>query len=219
MRAARLPRTRRGRWTAALLALLVLAGAAASVVVVTRAGDGTSHTAVASGPTVLPSEPLPPADPGHSVALATAPPTAVPAPVVAELPGLPKALPAVPLDQPTAYGDGTSARIASIRAFDARGMGAGEFSGPALAVTVAITNTSSAPVSLDTVAVNLYAGATRAATLKDGATAPFHGSLAPGATATAVYPFSVPVAARDAVTVTVGISATTGRAVFSGPVS
>jgi hypothetical protein len=98
-------------------------------------------------------------------------------------------------------------------------MGPGEFSGPALAVTVEITNTSSAPVSLNTVAVNLYGGTARAATLKDGATAPFSGALAPGKTASAVYSFSVPVAQRKAVTMTVGVSAATGRAVFSGPVS
>jgi hypothetical protein len=48
---------------------------------------------------------------------------------------------------------------------------------------------------------------------------PFSGTLAAGASAQAVYAFSVPADRRDLVTVTVGHTPETGTAVFAGSVA
>jgi hypothetical protein len=76
-------------------------------------------------------------------------------------------------------------------------------------------------MSIDTVAVNMYLGADGgpAARVQNESGAPFSGSLAPGATAQAVYAFTVPVDRRDLVTVTVGRTPESGTAVFSGSVA
>ena len=94
-------------------------------------------------------------------------------------------------------------------------------SGPALAVIVELTNSTGQPVSLDTVAVNLYLGSEglRAARIQADSGAPFSGTLAAGGSAQAVYAFRVPEDQRNPVTVTVGHSPDTGRAVFTGAVS
>lgn len=204
--------------------LLAVLGVVGALVVRGGTGAGISPRAASAAPSASGAgarETPPPADPGSPVTLATAAPDAVPARVLAAVPGLPPKLTPVALAQPADYGDGLTARLAGIRSFKARGEGVGETSGPALAVTVQLTNRGSAPASLDTVAVNLFRGPAglRAATLADGATLPFSGRLAPGATASATYSFSVPADQRDVVTVTVGTSAATGTAVFSGPVA
>jgi hypothetical protein len=148
-------------------------------------------------------------------------PTDVPTTVLAAVPGKPEALTPVSLDQPTDYGDGTGARLVDIKAVTAEAHGAGETSGPALAVIVELTNTTGEAMSLDTVAVNMYLGAdgSPAARIQSESSVPFSGSLAAGGTAQAVYAFTVPVDRRDLVTVTVGRTPAGGTAVFSGSVA
>jgi hypothetical protein len=210
------PRSRR-LWLAGLVTVVVLGVAAVCLVAVSGSRSGGPARSAGSSPTVE----TPPADPGRTVALPSSAPTAVPSAVLAAAPGFPTRLTPVALSAPTSYGDGLSARVAGIRSFTARGEGVGEFSGPALAITVELRNTSAVPVSLATTSVAAYGGARGARTtaLTDGATAPFSGTLAPGATARATYTFAVPTDQRDVVTVTVGVSPATGTAVFSGPVS
>jgi hypothetical protein len=207
---------------AGIAALLVVAGCVYLLVGgLSSGGTGTNAAATPFAGTTAPTEAPVPADPGTAVTLPTAAPTSVPSVVMADVPGAPEKLTPVPLAGTGDYGNGVTVALADMRSVTAHGYGVGEISGPALAVTVRITNSSSAPVSLADTAVNLYRGAqgVRAARLSDGATAPFSGSLAAGASAEATYVFSVPQDQRDVVTVTVGTSASTGTAVFSGPVA
>lgn len=123
----------------------------------------------------------------------------------------------VPHDGVAQFGDQVTAALGGIVPFTATGAGIGEVSGPAVRVTVTITNGSSAAISLDAVTVNAYSGAdaTPAAPLSsDGSSAPFTGSLAPGATASGVYAFSIADGTSDSVVVTVSRGAGSPLVVF-----
>jgi len=206
---------------AAVLAVLVLTGVAGWLVA-RPSGDAASPPAAA--PTTAPASTPAPGSYGTSVLVPSTGGTApadVPTTVLADVPGKPEALAPVALDQPTGYADGTSARLVDIKAVTAQAHGAGETSGPALAVIVELTNTTDEAMSLDTVAVNMYLGTegSPAARVQSESGNPFSGSLEPGATAQAVYAFTVPVDRRDLVTVTVGRAPESGTAVFAGAVA
>ena len=152
--------------------------------------------------------------------LSTAAPTRVPAVVVADNPQLPAHLAPVGLGQVSDYGNGVDARLVSVKPVTATAKRPGELSGPALAVSVELTNGGSSDVALDSVAVNAYSGqfATPAVRMLDGATQPLRGTLAAGTSMTATYVFAVPVTDRDRFTVTVsfGSGRDAATAVFSG---
>lgn len=94
----------------------------------------------------------------------------------------------------------------------------GEVSGEALRVTVRVRNNSAAAVSLDTVVVNAYRGADRIPleSIIEPGGRPFAGSVPPGGEATAVYLFTIDVANRSDVTITVDLKAGTPTSVFRG---
>ena len=120
-------------------------------------------------------------------------------------------------DRVAQFGDGVSAAVTGVAPFTATGAGIGEVAGLAVRVTVTVTNGSSAAVSLDATTVNAYFGSdeTPASPLaSDGSSAPFSGSLAPGATATGVYAFGIADGADDTVVVTVGRGAGSPLVVF-----
>lgn len=131
----------------------------------------------------------------------------------------PPSLMAVALDHPAAVGNGISARVVSTEGIQGSATGPGETNGPALRVTVRITNGTSRPVSLDGVAVNLAYGvrSTPASPLDDPSQAPFRGVVAPGKSADGVYVFSIAVRDRASVTLTVGYQAGAPILVFTGP--
>ncbi len=175
-------------------------------------GDGSATAATQSSPPATETEPsLGSTEPG---AQAT-PPAEDPQPIVDELP---PSRPAVPLDRPAATGDGITATVSSIEAVDGIGEGRGNVSGPALRVTVRITNGTAEPVDLSGAAVGLTHGgdAVPASPLDDPSQAPFSGSVAPGDTAQGVYVFRVPQDDRDTVTVSVGHRAGAPFMVFTG---
>ena len=214
------PRPRRPfLWTAAALALVLVAGAGLFLILHSAGGSSPAPRAAAARTLPAPkvtSDPLT-SDPS----LATAAPAVVPKTVLADVPGLPKALPPVGLGQASTFANDTSVRLVSIKAVTAQAHMAGQISGPALAVTVQVTNSGSAPIALDTVSVNVYSGAagTPAVRMQDHATQPLRGSLAAGKSLSATYVFSVPTADRSAVTVAVAYGAGGGTAIFSGAVS
>ncbi|SNS68201.1 hypothetical protein SAMN04488107_3394 [Geodermatophilus saharensis] len=202
------------------LAAVVLVALAAVLVLVRGGGDGDDPGGSAAGSSSSASSPSSStaAEPSLEATVPGAEasaPTEDAQPVVDELP---PGLPAVPLDQPAAAGDGVTATVSSIEAVDGVGAGRGNVSGPALRVTVRITNGTPAAVDLGGVAVDLTHGgdAVPASPLDDPSQAPFSGSVEPGATAQGVYVFRVPPDDRDPVTVSVGYRAGAPFMVFTG---
>lgn len=207
-------RSRRGLLLAGLVALLAVVAVGGWLVSRPDAEDPS--------PAATPTADAEPGTYGTSVLPADeAAPTSVPQVVLADVPGRPATLTPVALDQSVDFGDGVTARLDDIKAITAEAHGVGETSGPALVVVVEVTNTGSAPVSLGTVAVNAYLGTDGrpAGRLQGDSGLPFGGSLQPGASAQAVYAFTVPLEERDLVTVTVGVTPESGIAVFAGPVA
>jgi hypothetical protein len=127
----------------------------------------------------------------------------------------------VPLDQPAAVGDGVTARVVSLDAVDATGVGPGNVTGPALRVTVALTNGTADALPLGGVAVDLASGPelVPASPVNDPSAAPFSGTVAAGGTAQGVYVFSIAAADRADVTLSVGYEAGAPVLVFTGAAS
>lgn len=125
--------------------------------------------------------------------------------------------PPVALDEPADFGTGVTATLAAVRAIQAEAHGPGEIAGPALAFEVVFTNGGSAPVSLDTVTVNLFdATGTPGSPMVGSPADPVEGELGPGATTTGVYVFTVPPDARSTVSLEVSYTTDAHVVVFQG---
>ena len=98
--------------------------------------------------------------------------------------------------------------LSAVTAETAQGSGVGVIAGsPAVQLTLRLTNTTDRPLALDSAVVNLDVGRDKSpASLVSGST-PFAGQLSPGATATAVYLFSLPATARGDSLVSVSVGA------------
>lgn len=94
---------------------------------------------------------------------------------------------------------------------------AGEIAGPAIRVTVRLTNTSSRPVSLRGVSVGAHdAGGDVLSALGTRPSRPFRGPVAPGASAEGVYLFSLSTGGSAPFTFAVSYAAAAPVAVFVG---
>ena len=123
----------------------------------------------------------------------------------------------VPLDGTADFGGSVTAKLTEVNAIDATARVPGELSGPALAVTVEIENSSADPIGLDNVTVNLdTAGGTPASPVTSDPAAPLSGTLMPGETRTGVYVFTVPTGSRADVGITVLYSTGAPIVLFSG---
>jgi hypothetical protein len=112
---------------------------------------------------------------------------------------------------------GLTANVVSVESYTATATRAGEVSGPAVKVSLRLTNGTGAAFALSTATVNAYYGsdATPAAPVAgDKGAKPFTGTLQPGASATAVYVFSVPADQDGSVTVTLSDQAGARLVVF-----
>ena len=126
----------------------------------------------------------------------------------------------VPLDEPAPAVDGVVAEVTAIESITAGNDIPGEPSGPAIQVTVRLTNDSDAPV--DTAGANVtltYGGDDRlpAAGLTGEGTTVWPDSIPAGASADAIYQFAVPSSPDGDVRVTVDILAAAPNVVFVGP--
>lgn len=128
--------------------------------------------------------------------------------------------PPVGIDDVAEFGNGVRARLADIESVEAEGHLPGERSGPAVAVSVQVTNLSSGPIDLDIVTVDL--------TTADGVSAygvvvpdrpPLAGDLAAGETASGEYVFSLAPGDRTDVQIRVKYSASTATVVFEGSIA
>lgn len=122
----------------------------------------------------------------------------------------------VPVQSKAAFGGGVTAAVTRTRSFTVTGRGPGEVSGPALAVTVEITNGSRRPVSLDAVTVSAAYGAEEASASTSPPAKPISGTLAPGRKTTGVYVFAR-AQGRGPVKITVSYSAQRPYVVFVRP--
>jgi hypothetical protein len=162
------------------------------------------------------------AAPGGSAGSGTpAPGEAAPTGVVGSVDAPPPSLPQVSLQETAAVGDGVTVAVAAIESFQGQATGPGNVNGPALRVTLRITNGTGGDIALDGVAVNVAYGdsVTPASPLDDPSRAPFSGSVAPGKSAEGAYVFSVPSGAADPAVVEVGYRPGAPLVVFVGPVA
>ncbi|MDC7120070.1 hypothetical protein OMK64_00795 [Cellulomonas fimi] len=127
--------------------------------------------------------------------------------------------PAVALDQPATFATGVTAELTKVESVAGEAQGPGEVAGPAVRVTVRLTNGTAAAVPLTSAVVNAYAGQDLAPAepLSAPGGQPFAGSVQPGATATGVYVFNVPADQRDRLQVTVSYDPTVTTVLFEGP--
>lgn len=123
----------------------------------------------------------------------------------------------VALDAVGDFGDGVTARIASVEPVELEATLPGEISGPGVAVTVELTNGTDAPLDLATVAVELVATGDRYQTLiTTGDDEHLTGELAPGASSRGTYQFTIAEADRAEVMVRVNYLAPKPTVVFTG---
>ncbi|MGY2064504.1 hypothetical protein [Blastococcus sp. SYSU DS0619] len=217
-------RTRR-TWLALLAVAVALAVVAALVAVLGPADADDRDRAAAestSTPAATSSTPASPATTSAPATPAQTPQTVSPPPATAgQVEGAPPSLEAVGLEDAVDAGQGIIAELSSVSAIQASGTGPGNIAGPALAVTVRITNGTGAPVQLADVEVALTytAEEVAASPVEDDAASWLQGTLAGGGSAEGSYVFSVPADQREVVTVTVGLVAGAPLLVFTGAVA
>jgi hypothetical protein len=123
----------------------------------------------------------------------------------------------VPVDQVGEFGDGVTVRLARLEAVEAEGSLPGEHSGPAVAVTVAITNGTTETIDVGTVTVDLVDARGRSASpVIDPEQPPLRGEVPAGATASGSYVFSLPPERRSEISVGVRYAASAPTVVFTG---
>jgi hypothetical protein len=144
----------------------------------------------------------------------TSTPTGDPTPV-------PQAAPSsIPIDEPGTIEPGVTASIDTIEAVQGEAKGPGEVAGPAIRFRVSISNATTAAIDLGATVVTVDYGADRIPALElfEPGASPLPDSVEPGATATAVYIFTVPVDQRGLVHITVDYSVGVPPLEFTGAV-
>jgi hypothetical protein len=115
------------------------------------------------------------------------------------------------------FGDGVVARIAAIESTEVTTELPGEIGGPAVVIDLELRNGSDRQVSLDSVTVDLVdLGGAPLLPVTTEPAEPLSGQLAPGASGTGRYVFSVPVGDRDDVLLTVKYSGDAPAVVLTG---
>jgi hypothetical protein len=209
------------RWVAGLLAAAVLVGAGFGV----RALLDSSSTAASDGASNRGSNDLAPPPAGEAVD-PSVPQTTVPAgdgdgsinETVDPVPAANVADP-VGIDETADFGNGVRARVSSVESLDAEAHLPGEFSGPAVALTVEVTNGSKQRINLDMVTVDLTFDGLSAYTVRDPERRPVSGHLAPGESTSGSYVFTLDPSQRDDVALRITYSAEAPTVIFAGSVA
>jgi hypothetical protein len=131
----------------------------------------------------------------------------------------PELEPAAP-DEAVEAPDGMRVALTRIEHVQGQALQPGEVSGPAVRVTVTMTNGTKESINTSLVVVNAYIGAERrpAGTVIRPGGLPFSGPLAPGETTYGIYLFAIPEQDRTDVTITVDYQGAGATVVFSGNV-
>ena len=119
------------------------------------------------------------------------------------------------------WSDGATIRVTDARQQVTSGRGPGERAGqPQTVFALELTNGSGAPLDLNAVIVQAAYGGDRAqaSPIYDAESVDFSGALAPGATATAVYSFTIPADQVGDVVLAVDVDGYRFPAVFAGAV-
>ena len=208
--------------SAAAITLLLAFGAACSPDPVAEPLPTPAVTSPAASATSAP-----PATSSSPSSRSTAAPTATEAPTVSQRPPATTPVPPptpgdvessveakpeeskkpVKLDKPSKTGTGLTAKLTTIKAIDAKAQLPGEIAGPALALTVEVTNTGAKAADLSAVVVTvLDSEEAPGGEMTSAPAKPLKGKLGAGKTASGVYVFTVDKNKRNPVTVTVSIS-------------
>lgn len=164
------------------------------------AGPSAGPLPSSSAPATMPSAELPTPTPGSTETR----------PALAPTEG--------PIDQPLVPASGVTVSVGSLEAVEGEPRGPGEIAGPALRVGIQILNTSGSSLDLNGAVVNVYYGAdiTPAASVNGPGGVPFPTSVASGESAVSLTIFTVPLAERADVRITLDLSAATPTTVFVG---
>src|SRR5882757_2916869 len=186
-----------------------------------HAGLSSAHTGSSIGPSVTAST----SGPSSAPATRSVGPTTPVAPSRAGgikqtvPPAVVTTRPAVPLTATAQFGNRVSARIVSVRSTTAQARGPGEVSGPAVALTIRLINSSSKNIALDDVVINVVdAAGTPGVPMSASPARLFTGGLAARGQADGVYVFALPQGHRTPVSVSVSYSAGAPIVLFRGNV-
>lgn len=139
---------------------------------------------------------------------------------VVAAPGTLPTAPPVALDEVADFGTGVTTRVDSVDGIEAQAQGPGEVSGPGVAIDLTVTNDSAAPVDLALFLVNLTdADGNPGIPMLGDPTEPVEGLLAPGASVSGTYVFTVDEDARDGIRIEASYSTDAPVVVFAGDVS
>jgi hypothetical protein len=201
----------------ALAALAVGLGPSPGPTAATRGTPGTTATTTTSAEVASPAAgPPPPASPDAAAPAGRG--------SIHERVDAPPGISTRPvgIDDVAEFGNGVQARLAAVEPIDAQGHLPGERSGPAVAITLQVTNGSSAAIDLGTVTVDLTIGAgagVPAYAVAVPERPPLGGTLAVGAATSGEYVFTLAPEERAHVQVHVKYSADTPTVVFEGSVA
>ncbi|MCH1882708.1 hypothetical protein [Agrococcus sp. ARC_14] len=209
------------RWIIiAAAALLIVVGIVWAAV---AAGGGATPTAPTDSASAAPSVD-PSADPSATSAppatpAATPPPAATTAaPPASDAPIAPEAEPVAPTEvaeQEVSDGETVRVELAQIEQVDGQAIAPGEIAGPAVRLTIEVSNATSEPLNAGLIVVNAYFGDARRPgnSLMQPGGSPFGGSIAPGESAAGVYLFEAGDA--ELADVLVGVDVVPGQPTFT----
>jgi hypothetical protein len=211
----------------ALPLLVVLAVVGGLLALVPGGGDdGATPAAAASSPASSPAAEQPEDTAEPTATTPPSPATEAAAPAVVAREGVTAAertVTVTPADfaGPAAWSDGATVRVTRAAQRVTDGTGPGELAGqPQTVFDLELVNGPGGPLDLDAVVVQAAYGspAAQASPVYDERSADFAGTLAPGATATAEYGFTIPADRLGDVVLTVDVDGHRVPAVFRGAV-
>ncbi len=206
---------------AGVVAAVVLVGGI--VAVAAARGGGATDEAGATGTSAITESPAPSAT-GSPTADATSTPGGTETPTTAPEPEpsltwAPGAVDdAVPLDDVATPEADVTVSLAKLEAVQGTAQGPGQVAGPALRVTLEVTNGTGEAIPLNAALVQVYCGPDRIPgdPLSGPGVSEFGGTLAAGDSATGVYVLTCPVELRDDVQITFGYVPAGAKVAFEG---
>lgn len=126
-----------------------------------------------------------------------------------------------PIDQAVEPTDTVAVAIPSIEAVQGEAVAPGEVSGPALRITVRVTNNGAASLPLSSAVVNLYLGTEQlgANPVSQPSGQPFPAELGPGASADGIFVFEAAEDQRSLTRIEVDLDLATPIVIFEGATS